>query len=76
VGFEAIDDEKRKDGTVSRLATFIVEDGAGRAYRPAFLNGRAPASATPARSPRPERFFGDAAEAASQRTWFTSAAGL
>lgn len=28
VGFEAIDDEKRKDGTVSRLATFVVEDGA------------------------------------------------
>lgn len=28
VGFEAIDDEKKKDGTVARLATFVVEDGA------------------------------------------------
>ena len=28
VGFEAIDDEKKKDGTAARLATFVVEDGA------------------------------------------------
>lgn len=28
VGFEALDDEKKKDGTVARLATFVVEDGA------------------------------------------------
>lgn len=27
VGFEALDDEKRRDGQVQRLATFVVEDG-------------------------------------------------
>ncbi|WP_439613217.1 alkaline phosphatase D family protein [Reyranella sp.] len=33
VGFEAIDDEKKKDGTVARLATFVVEDGAVGAHQ-------------------------------------------
>lgn len=28
VGFEAVDDVKKKDGVVERLATFVVEDGA------------------------------------------------
>ena len=33
IGFEALDDEKQKDGATRRLATFVVEDGVTGAKR-------------------------------------------